>query len=139
VRARLRYLTQNRQGTIKVRVAGDRHCGTIVNDGQVSVQYNIHLVVGPNDLDDRDFLVDQEALHNFMVMLGSEPVSWREPCELLAIVWGDKLEEWVRTTNTRCSIHELSLTLSPAPNAGSFTATFVAQQHANSVALRAVP
>jgi hypothetical protein len=107
-------------------VAGDRHCGaeSAVTDGVVPVRYNVELVVGADGLDESGFLVDQERLHDVMVDIGMDPVPWREPCELLSVVWGYRLLRWISTQNTRCTIHSMDLTLSPAPNAGSFTVHF---------------
>lgn len=131
MRAQLRTITLNRTGRIKVRVAGDNHCGhpgTVSEDGNVPVQYTVQLTVDPGGLDSRGFLVDQEDLHNVMQDIGMDPVPWREPCELLAVVWGERLQTWIRTTNVKCTIHELRLTLSPAPHLGSFTAHFSESQ-----------
>lgn len=123
----LRSITLDRKGTIRVRVAGDRHCGDISvvsEDGEVRVEYTIHLVVDANGLDSAGFLVDQGKLHETMRNIGQDPVAWREPCELLSVLWGYRLLDWITTTNTQCTVRELTLQLSPAPHGGSFTATF---------------
>jgi hypothetical protein len=119
-------ITLRRTGNIKVRVAGDRHCGaeSAVEDGMVLVRYTVELVVGADGLDDRGFLVDQEKLHAVMTDIGMDPVPWTEPCELLTLMWGRRLLVWLSVENTQCTIHSFDLTLSPAPNAGSFTAHF---------------
>lgn len=137
----LRTVTLQRTGRINVRVAGNTHCGadSATADGVVRVQYTIHLVVGPNDLDDRLFLVDQEALHQVMVNIGMDPVAWHEPCEFLAVLWSERVLRWISTTNTRCTVHEFTLNLSPDPHLGNFTATYTTQPRAelSAVAMRA--
>jgi hypothetical protein len=119
-----RTITLQRTGTIKVRVAGKNHCGaeSAVVDGMVAVRYTAVLTVDADGLDERGFLVDQERLHQVMVDIGMDPVPWHEPCELLAFVWGKRLLTWISVENTRCNIRAFDLTLSPHPNAGSFTA-----------------
>jgi hypothetical protein len=119
-------ITLRRTGNIKVRVAGERHCGaeSVVTDGTVPVRYTVELTAGADGLDERGFLVDQEALHNVLVDIGMDPVPWTEPCELLTRVWGRRLLVWFSVENTRCIIHSMDFTLSPAPNAGSFTTHF---------------
>lgn len=119
-------ITLRRTGNIKVRVAGEHHCGTasVVADGIVSVRYTVELTVGADGLDEFGFLVDQEALHSMLVDIGMDPVPWQEPCELLTRIWGRRLLVWLSVENTRCTIHSLDFTLSPAPNAGSFTTHF---------------
>lgn len=121
-----RTLTLRRTGNIRVRVAGKNHIGadSAVQDGMVPVRYTVELVVGADGLDDRGFLVDQERLHDVMVDIGMDPVPWTNSGEMLAFVWGYRLLKWISVENTRCTIHSFDLTLSPAPNAGSFTAHF---------------
>lgn len=127
-------LTLHRTGGIKVRVAGTNHCGaeSVVVDGEVAVRYTVVLTVDADGLDGLGFLVDQERLHNVMADIGSSPVPWCEPCEFLTFVWGYRLLDWISTENVRCNIRSLDLTLSPAPNAGQFTAHF--EQPTNSTA-----
>jgi hypothetical protein len=116
----------HRTGNIKVRVAGKNHIGaeSAVQDGAVPVRYTVELTVGADGLDERGFLVDQERIHEIMVNIGMDPVPWTNSGEMLTFVWGYRLLKWVSTENTRCTIHSFDLTLSPAPNAGSFTAHF---------------
>lgn len=132
-----RSVTLQRSGNIKVRVEGKTHCGdeSAVVDGAVSVRYVVNLTVDSNGLDGRGFLVDQEKLHLFMVNTGMAAVPWREPCELLAFIWGYRLLDWVSTENTGCTIREFSLTLSPAPNAGQFTAHFTPTIESSALAM----
>jgi hypothetical protein len=121
-------LTLQRTGTINVRVSGPRHCGaeSAVTDGMVAVRYTAVIAAHSESLDSRGFLVDQERLHKFMVDIGMEPVPWANPCEVLAFIWGYRLLDWISTENIHCTVHTLDLTLSPAPNAGQFTAHFAA-------------
>lgn len=133
----LRTIALNRTGLIKVRVAGNRHCGaqSAVVDGAVPVRYAVHLVIAPNGLDASGFLVDQEALHTVMLDIGMDPVPWREPCELLTEVWGERLLTWISTANTWCDILSFTLTLSPSPHLGSFTAHYEHRALDSSIAL----
>lgn len=135
----LRTIELHRQGQIKVRVAGGKHCGaeSAVVDGMVAVRYTVRLVVDANGLDDSGFLVDQERLHNVMTDIGMDPVPWHEPCELLAVVWSHRLMTWISVENTRCEIREFSLTLSPAPHLGAFTSHFTQSRQLDSVAIPA--
>lgn len=120
-------LTLNRFGLIQVPVGGDKHCGdasALNSKGEVTVKYTVSLVVSANTLDARGFMVDQEALHEFMRSTASTPPAWRESCELLTLIWGQWLLDWMRRTNPGLLIRELTFTLSPAPHAGAFTAVF---------------
>jgi len=119
-------LTLNRTGLIKVRVTGANHCGdpSAIMDGRVTVRYTVRLVVSSGSLDARGFIVDQQALHNRIVDLGESELPWREPCELLSLVWSAQLLAWISAAHPHVLVRELELTLSPAPHAGSFTATF---------------
>lgn len=124
----LKTITLHRQGTIKVRVSGTNHCAAesaVTDEGLTLVKYTVDLVTDGSGLDERGFLVDQERLHTELINIGMEPVAWHEPCELLAVIWGERLMRWVSVENIQCAVHELSLTLSPAPHAGHFTAHFV--------------
>lgn len=134
-------LNLHRQGTIKVRVAGDYHCGdaSTMVDGLVAARYTINLTVSPNRLEpETGFMVDQEALQRFMGTLAqgrsgtadslhtasNETGAWTGSCERLVQIWGYALLNWVYDVNPQLVIRELKFTLSPAPHLGAFTATF---------------
>jgi hypothetical protein len=95
-----------------------------VQDGVVPVRYTIELTAGADGLNDQGFLVDQERLHDLMTDIGMDPVPWTNSGEMLAFIWGYRILRWVNVENTHCTINNFDLTLSPAPNAGSFTAHF---------------
>lgn len=120
-------ITLERFGYLKVRVIGDKHCGAasaVAADGTVDVKYTVRITVPPNDLDPGGFIVDQEKLHQVLTTLASDPAGWGETCEQLVWAWGTYLTRWVNTENLVCYVRSMTLTLSPAPHAGSFTATF---------------
>lgn len=122
-----RTIALNRTGLLRVKVAGTTHCGdeSAVVDGRVAVRYTVHLVVSvTHALDSRGFLVDQQRLHSHLEELADSVLPWREPCEFMALMWGENLLQWVSVENTTCVIEALNFTLSPAPHAGSFTVTF---------------
>lgn len=122
----LKSLALNRTGTVRTRVAGDHHCGAVSavsESSEIMVRYTVHLVVAPNDLDSRGFLVDQEDVHRFFDALAQNPLPWTESCEDLTMLWGRDFLRWVASTSN-CTIYSLNFTLSPAPHMGSFTATF---------------
>lgn len=133
-RAVLTTLALQRSGTLDVRVTGERHCGhpgVVDNQGRVRVRYEVRLVVDHASLDSRNFLVDQEALHEFLGTLATQPQT--EPCEAVVTMWGGHLRDWIGNVNPWAVVRELQLTISPAPHAGSFTATFVGRPVDNDV------
>lgn len=123
---RAQLLRQERSGLVKVRVTGNDHCGapSAVMDGVVPTKYMVVLDVFPGDTDERGFLIDQERLHNFLADTASNPLPWPGSCEELVLDWGSRLYEWIHTENVVLSVRKLSLTLSPSPHLGAFTAIF---------------
>jgi hypothetical protein len=126
VRLARRDLTLFRTGLVKVRVLGYSHCGaaSAVVDGNVAVRYTVDMTFGPHSLDEKGFLIDQEALHQFFVTLGSDPAGWHESCELLAWDWGERFLTWVSVSNLHAEPRTLKFTLSPAPHLGEFSVRF---------------
>ncbi len=122
---RISGIELRRSGLLSVRVAGDHHCGTkssVSRDGTVSVRYELVITASATALDSFGFLQDQERLHRALETFASEPLPWRESCELLALLWGKQLLTLMSEWNPGCDVLTMSLSLSPFPHGGTLTA-----------------
>ena len=104
-------LTMKRKGDFTVTTYGKNHCGTTE---KLDIKYELTVECSVS-LDDRGFLFDQVNVDKFFKQIRMTKLS----CEQFSIQCARKLWRLIKDENAGCEIHDMKLTLSPAPFAAS--------------------
>lgn len=106
-------LTMARQGIFHIHTFGNSHCGI---GKEMDVKYAAVIKCGAVT-DHRGFLFDQISVDGYFQSIKRTSLS----CEKLAMRCTEGLVAMIRKENPGAVVHELELTLSPAPFAAAMT------------------